>query len=359
MIKTQICDMLEIDYPIVQAAMGPFDTKDLAVAVASAGGFGMVSHPAPTLEDGLFEAIQNEDTKQRAIENVKERMMAAISEVGQKAQGTFGVNFRVAPEQPDVPFLLDALLEERDKNPNLQKKLKMVLCSAGDPTQPHLKKIQEAGMLRFHTVPSVYHAKKAEKSGVDGLIVTGYEAGGHVAYEPIHTFVAVPEVVKEVDVPVIGGGGVCDGKGLVAMLAFGALGIYVGTRFIVTKECEFNDKVKEEIMAASVKYPKKAATIVTQGVYGPLRHLKNKYSLELFELTQKMQRGEISMMDVLLFETEGTYRAKGSEGNIEDGAIWAGQASLRIHDLLTCKELIFEIMDEAHQILGDFTKTYG
>ncbi len=359
MIKTRICDMLEIDFPIVQAAMGPYDTKDLAIAVASAGGFGMVSHPAPLLEDGFFEAIQNEEAKQKAIANVKERMMASVCEVGEKAQGSFGVNFRVAPEQPDVPFLLDALLEEREKNPNLQKKLKMVLCSAGDPTQPHLKKIQEAGMLRFHNVPSVYHAKKAEKSGVDGLIVTGYEAGGHVAYEPIHTFVAVPEVVKEVNVPVIGGGGVCDGKGLVAMLAFGALGIYVGTRFIVTKECEFNDKVKDEIIAASVKYPKKTATIVTQGVYGPLRHLKNKFSLELFELTQKMQRGEISMMDVLLFETDGTYRAKGPEGNIDDGAIWAGQASLRIHEMLTCKEVISQIMNEAQQIMSDFTKTYG
>jgi enoyl-[acyl-carrier protein] reductase II len=214
-------------------------------------------------------------------------------------------------------------------------------------------------MLRFHTVPSVYHAKKAEKSGVDGLIVTGYEAGGHVAYEPIHTFVVVPEVINEVNVPVIGGGGVCDGKGLVAMLAFGAVGIYVGTRFIVTKECEFNVKVKEEIIQASEKFPKTAATIVTQGVYGPLRHLKNPYSLELYELTQKMQRGEISMMDVLLFETEGTYRAKGPEGNIKDGAIWAGQAALRIHENLTCKELISQIMNEAQQILQDFTKIYG
>ncbi len=358
MIKTRICDMLEIEYPIIQAAMGPFDTKDLAVAVASAGGFGMVSHPAPRIEDGLFEAIQDEKAKQKAIENVKERMMVAVREVGQKAQGNFGVNFRVAPEQPDVPFLLDALLEEREKDPNLQKKLKMVLCSAGDPTQPYLKKIQEAGMLRFHTVPSVYHAKKAEKSGVDGLIVTGYEAGGHVAYEPLHTFVVVPEVVKEVNVPVIGGGGVCDGSGLVAMLAFGALGIYVGTRFIVTKECEFNDKVKEAIITSSIKFPKEAATIVTQGVYGPLRHLKNPYSHKLYELTQKMQSGEISMLDVLLYETEGTYRAKGTEGNVEDGAIWAGQAALRIHELMTCNELISDIMHEAQEILKDFAEKY-
>ncbi|MBS7270470.1 MAG: nitronate monooxygenase [Candidatus Freyarchaeota archaeon] len=358
MIRTKICDMLEIEYPIIQAAMGPFDTKELAAAVATAGGFGMVSHPAPAPEYGILAIIADEETRIKAFNDVKNRMMGAVREVGRKAKGSFGVNFRVAPEQPDVPMLLDALIEEREKDPNLQKKLKMVLCSAGDPTQPHLKKIQEAGMLRFQTVPSVYHAKKAEKSGVDGLIVTGYEAGGHVAYEPYHTFVVVPEVVQQVNVPVVGGGGVCDGKGLVAMLAFGAQGIYMGTRFIVTKECEFNDKVKQAIIDSSKKYPKEATTIVTQGVYGPLRHLKNKYSLRLYELTQMLKNEEITMQDVWAFESEGTYRAKGPEGNIEDGAIWAGQVSLRIHKLMTCKEVIDSIMQEAEAILKDLAKKY-
>ncbi|MFX1536102.1 MAG: NAD(P)H-dependent flavin oxidoreductase [Promethearchaeota archaeon] len=358
MIKTKICKMLDIEYPIIQAAMGPFDTKDLAAAVATAGGFGMVSHPAPKLEDGMLSVIQDEEARQKAIDDVRDRMMNAIKEVSRKTKGNFGVNFRVAPEQPDVPFLLNDLIEEREKDPNLQKKLKMVLSSAGDPTQSYLKKIQEVGLLWFHNVPSVYHAKKAEKAGVDALVVTGYEAGGHVAYEPIHTFVVVPEVVKEVNVPVIGGGGVCDGKGLVAMLAFGALGAYIGTRFIVTKECEFNDKVKEEIIRSSVKYPKKSATIVTQGVFGPLRHLKNKYALELYELTQKMEKNEITILDVWDFESEGTYRAKGPEGNIEEGAIWSGQAAVRIHDLLTCKEVIENIMDEAAEIIENFAKLY-
>ncbi len=359
MIKTKICDMLEIEYPIIQAAMGPFDTKELAAAVATAGGFGIVSHPAPSPEYGILAIIADEETKTKAFNDVKERMMDAVREVGRKAKGSFGVNFRVAPEQPDVPMLLDALIEEREKDPNLQKKLKMVLCSAGDPSQPHLKKIQEAGMLRFQTVPSIYHAKKSEKSGVDGLIVTGYEAGGHCAYEPVHTFVVVPEVVRDVNVPVIGGGGVCDGRGLVAMLAFGALGIYMGTRFIVTKECEFNDKVKEAIIDSSVKYPKEATTLVTQGVYGPLRHLKNKYSIKLFELTEMLKNEEITMEDVWAFESDGTYRAKGEEGNIEDGAIWAGQVSLRIHELLTCKDVIESVMNEADEILKDFAKKYA
>jgi NAD(P)H-dependent flavin oxidoreductase YrpB (nitropropane dioxygenase family) len=359
MIKTRICEMLGVQYPVIQAAMGPFDTKDLAVAVASAGGFGMVSHPVPQIKEGAMSLVLGGEVQQKAIDSVKEKMIAAVVEVGRKAKGNFGVNFRVAPEQPDVPVLLEALIEAREKDPNLQKKLRMVLCSAGDPMQPHLKSIQEAGMLRFHTVPSVYHAKKAEKSGVDGLIVTGYEAGGHVAYEPLHTFVVVPEVVREVKVPVIGGGGVCDGKGLVAMLAFGALGIYMGTRFIVTKECEFNDKVKEAIMNSSIRFQKEASTIVTQGVYGPLRHLKNRYSLKLYDLTQKMKNKEITVQDVWAYESDGTYRAKGPEGNVEDGAIWAGQVALRLHELPTCKELITRVMSEAEEIMKSFARVYA
>jgi enoyl-[acyl-carrier protein] reductase II len=143
------------------------------------------------------------------------------------------------------------------------------------------------------------------------------------------------------------------------MLAFGALGIYMGTRFIVTKECEFNNKVKEAIMNSSVKFQKEAGTIVTQGVFGPLRHLKNRYSLRLYDLTQKMKNKEITVQDVWAYESEGTYRAKGPEGNVEDGAIWAGQVALRLHELLSCKELIAMIMNEAGEIMKGFAKDYA
>jgi enoyl-[acyl-carrier protein] reductase II len=354
MLKTKICDLLGIKYPILQAAMGPFDTKELAIAVTNAGGFGIVSHPAPDPKYNLFSVIDDPHIQEQAMEDVKKRMMATLTYVGQKAKGNFGVNFRVAPEQPEVPMLLDALLELRDKDPNIKKHLKMIVCSAGDPAQKHLKKIKEAGMLRFHTVPSVYHAIKAEKSGVDGIVATGYEAGGHVAFEPVHTAVLVPEVVKSVKVPVVGGGGLCDGGGLVSMLSFGAVGMYMGTRFIATKECEFNNKVKEAIVNSSKVFVKEAPTIVTQGVFGPLRHLKNKFSLELFEMTQKLKKGEVSMKDVLMFESNATYRAKGPEGNLEDGAIWCGQVALRLHEILTCEQVIKNIITEAEAIIGRF-----
>ncbi len=358
MIHTKICDMLGIEYPIIQAPMGPFDTKDLAVAVTNAGGFGVVSHPVPDPQYGIMTIISDKETQQKAFENVRGKMMNSLKEVASRANGNFGLNFRVAPVQMDVPLLLDAVIEAREKDPNLKRKLKAIICSAGDPMQKNLKKVQEAGMLRFHTVPSLYHAKKAEKSGVDGIVITGYEAGGHVSHEPFHTFTVVPEVVKSVRVPVVAGGGVCDGKGMVAMLAFGAQGIYMGTRFIVTDECEFNNKVKETIINSSNKYPREDPSIVTQGVYGPLRHLKNKYAFELFELTTKLKNKEITIDKAWKFENDGTWKAKGSEGNVEDGAIWAGQVSMRIHEKLTCKQVIEGIMAEATSIMKGFAGKY-
>ncbi len=351
MIKTKICEMLGIQYPIIQAPMGPYDTKDLAVAVSNAGGFGMASHPVPDPQFGIATIISDDETRAKAYENIKQKFMGSVRHVAANAKGNFGVNFRVATVQFDVPMLLDELLAEYDKNPAVRKKLKVVICSAGDPSQRFLRKIKEAGLLRFHTVPSVYHAKKAEKSGVDAVVATGYEAGGHVAHEPFHTFVTVPEIVSSVKVPVIAGGGVCDGRGLVAMLAFGAQAIYMGTRFIVSKECEFNEKVKDAIMESSIKNPREDPTIVTQGVYGPLRHLKNKFAFELAEMTEKLKKKQISIEDVYKFESVATYRAKGPEGNLDDGAIWAGQVAVRLHDKPTCKVIVDRIMAEATGIM--------
>jgi len=346
MIKTEICDLLGIKYPIIQAAMGPYDTSDLAAAVSNAGGLGVVSHPAPS-EIGLIFELLTPDKVQEFIDNVKQRMLAAIRKVNKSTNKPFGLNIRVAPEQPDAPHLLDMILEEREKDPQLAKKLKLIITSAGDPTLPYLKKIRDAGVLHFHNVPTVYHAEKAEKAGLDGLVVTGYEAGGHVAYEPIHTIVLVPAVVEAVKIPVVAGGGICDGAGLVAALAFGAQGIYMGTRFIVTKECEFNPKVKEAIIEAKEKFPKVAATIVTQGYFGPLRHLKNEFSLKLQEMVTKKASPE----EILEFEGKGTFLAKGSQGDVINGAIWCGQAAIRINEIPTAKELIERIIGEAEEII--------
>ena len=354
MIKTELCQMLGVQHPIMQAPMGPYDTTELAAAASNAGGFGVVSHPGASKEVALKTLTSPAESLGELIEDVKTKMRNAIHWVNEHTDRPFGLNLRVAPEHPEVPNLVDLIIEEREKDPDLKKKLRLIVTSAGDPTQPHLKKIQEAGMLRFHTVPSVYHARKAEQSGVDAIAATGYEAGGHVAYQPIHTFVLVPAVVEAVKVPVIAGGGICDGAGLVAALAFGAIGAYIGTRFIASQECEFHPRSKEEIIQASKKFPKEASTIVTEGFFGPLRHLKNAYSRKLYELTQSgADRNEI-----LQYEFNGIYLGFGPEGNVENGAIWAGQVAERLDKILPAKEIIDRIMKEAEEKLRSLPKKF-
>jgi len=345
--------MLGMKYPIIQAAMGPYDTKNLAIAVTNAGGFGMVSHPEPN-EDAI-KAVLSGGNPQEAFESVKEKLRSTLEEVKSKADGHFGLNLRVAPEQPEVPELIDIVCEMRNSDTELKEKLIMLLTSAGDPTQPHLKKIKESGMLWFHNVPSSYHALKAERAGVDGLIATGYEAGGHVAFHPVHTMVLVPAVVEKVSVPVVAGGGICDGAGLVSALALGAVGIYMGTRFIVTSDSDFSDASKKAIISAGERFAKTSATLVTQGFFGPLRHLRNPYSEGLEEL----KKSGAPDLEILKYELEGSHKAFGPAGDVENGAIWCGQVAIRLSDIPNVSELIERIMNEAEESLSELCQKYS
>jgi len=352
LIETKLCEMLGMKYPIMQAAMGPYDTMDLAIAVTNAGGFGNVSHPAPS-EEMMADLLAGQNL-QAVFDSVKEKMGDALSKVKSEADGHFGLNLRVAPEQPEVPGLLDMIIEMRESDPELNEKLVLIITSAGDPAQPHLQKIKQAGMTWFHNVPSVYHARKAEQAGVDGLIATGYEAGGHVTFFPVHTMVLVPEVVKAVNVPVVGGGGICDGKGLVAALAFGTVGIYMGTRFIATQESEFSRKSKETIITGAERFGKENATLVTQGFFGPLRHMRNKFSEEL----ARLKDGGASEVEMLKFEIKGSQLAFGPTEDIENGALWCGQVAIRLEDIPTAAEVIERIMSEAEETLKELSDSY-
>ncbi len=345
MIKTEICEMLGAKYPIIQAPMGPYDTKELAIAVTNAGGFGMVSHPEPSAEH-IRNVVSGGDLTE-AFESVRVKLESTLTEVNSRAQGHFGINLRVAPEQPEVPDLLDMIIEMRNSDPDLKEKLILLVTSAGDPGQPHLQKIKQNGMKWFHVVPTVYHARKAEKCGVDGLVATGYEAGGHVTFFPIHTMVLVPAVVEAVNVPVVAGGGFCDGRGLVAALALGAKAIYMGTRFIATLESDFSMPSKEAITSAAERFGKENATIVTQGFFGPLRHLRNAFSERLDE----MVKAGSPQLEILKYELEGSMKAFGPEGDVENGALWSGQVAIRLRDIPKVSDLIERIMSQAEETL--------
>jgi len=356
--KTDVCKLFGIEYPIVQAPMGPFITTKLCAAVSNAGGLGVISHTgtflylkerdpdfyqqvhdfAPKLVEGTL--AMEEDMGVNTVEELRR-----VSKLTDKP---FGVNVRVAREQPDAPYLIDAIIEEKEKNPKLAKNLKVVVTSAGSPNL-YTQRLKEASLTVVHVVPSVYHAQKSEKAGVDAVVASGHEAGGHVAWDPVHTSVLTPAVRKVVKLPVLSAGGWCDGKGLVAALALGAGAIYMGTRFIATKESDFAPGYKEAVLGGTER-----DTIVTAGTFGPIRVLKNKYAATLQELLDSVTgsfQGKFENPKIADTKAGISWADSYKRGKTENAPVLTGEVQGLIENLPTVKDLVDGIMKEAEEIV--------
>jgi len=234
-IRTELCEMLDIKYPIIQAGMGPFSTTYLAAAVSNAGGMGTLSIPGITTDPEVGGRRYRENI--RTLLKLTDKNFAANIPVGTRIYPQF---------LKTTDAYIDAVIDEKMNNPEARKRFKLLITSAGNPER-YIEKIKDSGLIHFHVVSSAYHAKKVEKMGVDGVIASGYEMGGHThrADRVVHTMILVPQVTDEVDIPVVASGGFCDAKSFVAALALGAVGVQMGTRFICTKECEFHESYKK------------------------------------------------------------------------------------------------------------------
>ena len=356
--KTDVCELFGIEYPIVQAAMGPFVTTKLCAAVSNAGGLGVISHTGTFLylkkrDPEFFKQIYEFAPKlvESTLKMEEELGVITLKELRKVSKLTnepFGVNVRVAREQPDAGYLIDSIIEEKDKDPKLAKNLKVVITSAGSPNL-YTQKLKDAGLIVVHVVPSVYHAQKSEKAGVDAVVASGHEAGGHVAWDPVHTTVLLPAIRKAVNIPVLSAGGWCDGKGLVAALALGGGAIYMGTRFIATKESDFAEGYKEAVLRG-----KERDTVVTAGIFGPIRVIKNQYSLNLQKLlesltgTPKEKSEDPKILDA---KTKVSWADSYMHGKTENAPVLTGEVQALIDDLPTVKELIDRMLKEAEEII--------
>jgi NAD(P)H-dependent flavin oxidoreductase YrpB (nitropropane dioxygenase family) len=317
--------------------MGPFVTTKLAIAVSEAGALGTVSHA------GILEP------KDTATDSVS-KMKQDIQVVKKGTKGNFALNIRVAKLQLmlDAYKLADMVVDQVQNDPEVKKRLKAVITSAGDPTI-FTKKFKDVGLKVLHVVPTARHAKKAEQVGCDAVIASGYEAGGHVSPTPVHTNVLVPAVVDAVKIPVIAAGGFADGRGLAAALAMGAQGIQMGTRFINTKECEFHENYKKKITEA-----KETDTEVILGMFGPARHLINEYVTEQKTLVAKgMSEDKIHSWEL------PRWPLAEKDGDINKGIMLCGMCAGRVKDIPTVKELIERIMKEADQTIDRLNKLKG
>ena len=343
MIKTKLMDMLGTKYPIIQAGMGPYSTTRLAAAVANAGALGIISGVGmgvPKLLGG--QRFMDFDPDKSPGEHMTEAINY-VKDATKESGGVFGINVPVAVEFKEISQeLIETAVQVREKDPDLVKRMKVFITSAGNP-EPYVESIKESGALHFHVCPSPYHAKKVEKMGVDLVIASGHEGGGHVAWEPVHSMVLIPEVVKSVKLPVVAAGGICDGAGLAAALALGAVGVQMGTRFIATQESDFLDYYKNYVKdIGDVR-----DSIVARGVFGRLRYLKTDATIRLYEMEKEGRPDE----EVYAFELKAIKAIH--EGDPKRAAFFGGEVAGRIFDIPTVKELLDRVVKEAEEIIRD------
>ncbi len=338
-LQTTLCELTGIRYPIVQTGMGWVAGPGLASATSEAGGLGVIA--AATLSYA--------------------ELADAIAKVKAHTAHPFGVNLRA--DQPDVGDRVDLLIRERVR----------VASFAMAPRQDLIGKLQDGGVLVIPSVGARRHAEKVAAWGVDAVLVQGGEGGGHTGSVP--TSLLLPQVVDAVDVPVIAAGGFFDGRGLVAALAYGAAGIAMGTRFLLTSDSRVPDAVKQFYLAKSV-----ADTVVTTQVDGvPHRVLRTPLveKLERTGLVTSLPRAianamafkklsdtpwsaiareglamkrsqELSWSQVIMAaNTPMLLRAAMVDGRPDLGVMASGQVVGLIEDLPSCGELIDRIMAEA------------
>jgi NAD(P)H-dependent flavin oxidoreductase YrpB (nitropropane dioxygenase family) len=342
MIQTRICELFGIRYPIVQTGMGWVAGPRLCAATSNAGGLGILAGSTMGLP----------------------QLGKAIAEVKARTDKPFGVNLRT--DQPDVVERAQLLINEKVK----------VASFAQAPSKELVARLKDGGVLTMPTVGQKRHAEKVAAWGVDAIIAQGHEGGGHTG--PVPTSLLLPAVVDAVDIPVLGAGGFFDGRGLVAALAWGAAGIAMGTRFLLTHESTVPDAVKHVYLDATVN-----DTVVTRAVDGvPQRVVRTSFvdrlersgwlgqlaravahAWQFRKLTGSswwsLLRAGWSMRANGLTLAQATMAASAPmltkaalvDGRPEVGILPTGQNVGLIDELPTVAELVSRIMDEAEATL--------
>ena len=366
MIKSRLCDLIGIKYPIIQAGMGPFSNNNLGVAAANAGVLGLLSTSGVFDKDfqpwiykafvGTAGADYDDD-----IPTVMEKLLKRTYNLVKDKGGIFGINVMVSAEVLKYSHvIIDTAIKVREENPDIKKHFKVIFTSAGDPLG-WKDKIKGAGFTWMHVVPSVKAALRCKKAGVDVIVASGHEGGFHTSWEPVHSMILLPAVVETVsdkDTLVVGAGGFSDGKTLAAALVMGADGAQMGTRFLATQESDFHQIWKEEVVAAGDR-----ATLVARGFVGPARWLKTPRSIEHAANTLKKSPGvflgtpdDLSTMDMSLIQYEIESIKATFEGDREKAMMAAGEVAQRINDMPKVNDMVQEIVKEAETILRNVPK---
>lgn len=343
-LNTRLCSLMGVELPIVQTGMGWVAGAQLTAATSEAGGLGILGSATLTLD----------------------QLARAISRVKQRTRKPFGVNLRT--DQGDIEARAALMIREGVK----------VASFAQAPSRDVIKRFKDAGILTMPTIGARRHAEKMAEWGVDAVIAQGGEGGGHTGAVP--TTLLLPQVVDAVEIPVVAAGGFSDGRGLVAALAYGASGIAMGTRFLLTRESQVPDPIKQKYLAASVTdtvvtraidgYPQRVittplvASLEGRSFLGQLFHaLRHAWMFSRLTETSFLAlvreglamraRTELSWPQLLMAANAPMLtRASLVEGRLESGVLPTGQVTGLIDELPSVAELIARIVAQAESTLG-------
>jgi len=350
-LHTDLCDMLDIRVPILQGGMGPYKTEDLAIAVTNAGALGVISsigmaatllpEAAPVDAKRLFGDDPPMVLLQKSIE--------AVAKGTKSSKGVFGVNVPVAAEfLAASKMFVEQVIETRNADSDIERRLRVLITSAGNPAP--WAEVKNHGLIWIHVVPSVYHAKKAERVGADVIVASGHEGGAHVSWDPVHSMVLVPAVAQAVKTPVVAAGGFSDGASLAAALCLGAVGVQMGTRFIATQESDFESIWKDAIINHEERQ-----TLVARGLFGPMRFLRNHRAEMLVKQTlddvPRFYLGEPVDSNKAILKLEQSGFVDLLDHKSDTALMFGGEVTGRISDLPTTAELIDTIVEDAIKVL--------
>ena len=308
MIKSRVCEILGIKYPIFQGGMAWVADAELAAAVSNAGGLGLIS----AINAGT-EAVRNEIRKCKTL-----------------TDKPFGVNIML--QAPNAEEIATMVVEEG---------VKILTTGAGSPAK-YMPLWKENGIKVIPVIASVAHAVKMQAAGADAIVAEGAESGGHVG--ELHTMPLIPQIVDAVEIPVIAAGGICDGRGAAAAFMLGADGVQVGTRFLSATECNVHENYKEKIVKAT-----DISTIVTGKSLGhPVRSLKTPFSRNF----AKMESDPNVTPEEMLAFGGGALRKAVQEGDA-DGSYMAGECAGLVKQVEPAAEIIKDIILGAEKVMKE------
>ncbi|AYF78974.1 nitronate monooxygenase [Nocardia yunnanensis] len=312
--KTRFTETFGVEHPIVQGGMMWVGRAELAAAVSEAGGLGIITALTQPTPDDL----------RREIDRAREL-----------TDKPFGVNVTILPSINPPPYqeYAQAIIESGVK----------IVETAGSNPEPFLPYYKEAGIKVLHKCTSVRHALKAQKIGVDGVSIDGFECAGHPGEDDVPGLILIPAATRALDIPVIASGGIADARGLVAALALGADGVNMGTRFMCTQESAIHQTVKEQIVANS----ERATQLIFRTMHNTARVADNEISRKVVEIEKAGGKFE----DVKDLVAGARGRRVFEDGDLDAGIWSAGQVQGLIDDIPTCGELVSRMVTEAEALI--------